>query len=72
MMTVFGAGTMIGGPLAGWLSDHHGWQWSFWVQVSSTIAFSFFLFITMYKWAGMTRVGKDEWRKKELILRCQS
>ena len=35
MMTVFGAGTMIGGPLAGWLSDHHGWQWSFWVQVST-------------------------------------
>jgi len=34
MMTVFGAGTLIGGPLAGWLSDHHGWQWSFWVQVS--------------------------------------
>ena len=34
-MTVFGAGTMIGGPLAGWLSDHHGWQWSFWVQVST-------------------------------------
>ena len=33
-MTVFGAGTLIGGPLAGWLSDHHGWQWSFWVQVS--------------------------------------
>lgn len=37
-MTVFGAGTMIGGPLAGWLSDHHGWQWSFWVQVSHSSA----------------------------------
>jgi len=34
MMTVFGAGTLIGGPLAGWLSDHHGWEWSFWIQVS--------------------------------------
>jgi MFS family permease len=38
MMTVFGAGTMIGGPLAGWLSDHHGWQWSFWVQVSLAVS----------------------------------
>jgi MFS family permease len=72
MMTVFGAGTMIGGPLAGWLSDHHGWQWSFWVQVSSTIAFSFFLSIAMYKWARITRIRKDEQRTKELMIRCQS
>lgn len=34
MMTVFGMGTMLGGPLGGWLNDHYGWQWSFWVQVS--------------------------------------
>ena len=40
MMTVFGAGTLIGGPLAGWLSDHHGWEWSFWIQVRVTATIS--------------------------------
>ncbi|WWC60765.1 uncharacterized protein I303_103341 [Kwoniella dejecticola CBS 10117] len=33
MMTIFGAGSMIGGPIAGYLTDHYGWHWSFWVQL---------------------------------------
>ena len=33
MMTVFGSGTMLGGPVAGYLTDHYGWQLSFIVQV---------------------------------------
>lgn len=33
MMTIFGAGSMLGGPFSGWLADKYGWQWSFWVQV---------------------------------------
>jgi MFS family permease len=35
MMTIFGAGNMVGGPLSGWLADHHGWQFAFWIQVSN-------------------------------------
>lgn len=33
MMTIFGAGSLIGGPVAGWLVDQYGWQFSFWVQI---------------------------------------
>ncbi|WWC69120.1 uncharacterized protein I206_103056 [Kwoniella pini CBS 10737] len=33
MMTIFGAGSMLGGPVAGHLTDHYGWHWSFWVQL---------------------------------------
>ncbi|OCF71477.1 multidrug resistance protein fnx1 [Kwoniella mangroviensis CBS 8886] len=33
MMTIFGSGSMLGGPLAGWLTDRYGWHWSFWVQL---------------------------------------
>lgn len=33
MMTIFGIGSTLGGPLSGYLADHYGWQWSFWVQV---------------------------------------
>lgn len=33
MMTIFGAGSMIGGPFSGWLSDTYGWRLSFWVQI---------------------------------------
>ncbi|WVF71816.1 hypothetical protein IAT40_006624 [Kwoniella sp. CBS 6097] len=33
MMTVFGSGSMLGGPIAGWLTDRYGWHWSFWVQL---------------------------------------
>ncbi|WRT67494.1 uncharacterized protein IL334_004466 [Kwoniella shivajii] len=33
MMTVFGSGSMLGGPIAGWLTDKYGWHWSFWVQL---------------------------------------
>jgi MFS family permease len=32
-MSIFGAGSMAGGPIAGWIADTFGWQWSFWVQV---------------------------------------
>ncbi|OCF38301.1 multidrug resistance protein fnx1 [Kwoniella heveanensis CBS 569] len=32
-MTVFGSGSMIGGPTAGWLTDRYGWHYSFWVQL---------------------------------------
>lgn len=39
-MTVFGAGTMIGGPVAGWLADHYGWPLSFLVQVSGSRSFA--------------------------------
>ncbi|KAK1925211.1 multidrug resistance protein fnx1 [Papiliotrema laurentii] len=33
MMSIFGAGSMAGGPIAGWIADTFGWQWSFWVQL---------------------------------------
>lgn len=33
-MCVFGTGSTLGGPIAGWLVDHLGWPSSFWVQVS--------------------------------------
>jgi len=33
MMTIFGTGSMIGGPLSGLIADGWGWQWSFWMQV---------------------------------------
>ncbi|WVQ81247.1 hypothetical protein IAT38_003369 [Cryptococcus sp. DSM 104549] len=33
MMTIFGSGSMLGGPIAGWLTDRFGWHWSFWVQI---------------------------------------
>lgn len=33
MMTIFGSGSMLGGPVAGWLTDRFGWHWSFWIQV---------------------------------------
>ncbi|WVR08996.1 hypothetical protein IAU60_006056 [Kwoniella sp. DSM 27419] len=36
MMTIFGSGSMLGGPVAGWLADHYGWHWSFWVQLPVT------------------------------------
>jgi MFS family permease len=36
MMTIFGTGSMAGGPVAGWLMDTYGWPISFWVQVSDT------------------------------------
>jgi MFS family permease len=36
MMTIFGSGSMIGGPLSGHLADQYGWQISFWIQVSHT------------------------------------
>jgi MFS family permease len=32
-MTVFGAGSLLGGPTAGWLIDTYGWPLSFWVQL---------------------------------------
>jgi uncharacterized membrane protein (DUF485 family) len=32
MMTIFGSGSVVGGPLAGWLTDRYGWPLSFWVQ----------------------------------------
>jgi MFS family permease len=34
-MTIFGAGSMAGGPVAGLLADTYGWQVSFWVQVGA-------------------------------------
>ncbi|WWD20929.1 hypothetical protein CI109_105407 [Kwoniella shandongensis] len=37
MMTIFGAGSMLGGPISGWLADTYGWHWSFWVQIPVTI-----------------------------------
>ncbi|ORY30040.1 multidrug resistance protein fnx1 [Naematelia encephala] len=37
MMTVFGSGSMIGGPVAGWLADKYGWPWAFWVQIPIVI-----------------------------------
>lgn len=37
MMCVFGAGSTLGGPIAGWLVDHLGWPSSFWVQVSLSL-----------------------------------
>lgn len=40
-MTIFGAGNMVGGPLSGWLADHHGWQFAFWIQVSGRSCFEF-------------------------------
>ena len=40
-MTIFGSGAMIGGPLAGWLTDHYGGPWSFWVQVGHAGSDSF-------------------------------
>ncbi|EIW66403.1 hypothetical protein TREMEDRAFT_45829 [Tremella mesenterica DSM 1558] len=33
MMSIFGAGTMLGGPCAGWLADRFGWPFAFWVQL---------------------------------------
>ncbi|WWC89697.1 uncharacterized protein L201_004622 [Kwoniella dendrophila CBS 6074] len=33
MMTIFGTGSMLGGPLSGYLTDKYGWHWSFWVQI---------------------------------------
>ncbi|WVQ75495.1 hypothetical protein IAR50_005120 [Cryptococcus sp. DSM 104548] len=36
MMTVFGSGSMMGGPVAGWLTDKFGWHWAFWVQLPVT------------------------------------
>lgn len=33
MMTIFGLGSTIGGPLSGYLSDRWNWQLSFWVQI---------------------------------------
>ncbi|KIR26676.1 multidrug resistance protein fnx1 [Cryptococcus deuterogattii 99/473] len=33
MMTIFGSGSMLGGPVAGWLTDRFGWHWSFWIQL---------------------------------------
>ncbi|CAD6575001.1 MAG: hypothetical protein TREMPRED_001269 [Tremellales sp. Tagirdzhanova-0007] len=33
MMTIFGGGGMLGGPLAGWLTDRYGWPLSFWLQL---------------------------------------
>ena len=38
MMTIFGAGSMIGGPLSGWITDTYGWQWSFWIQVRNAMS----------------------------------
>ena len=32
-MTVFAAGSLLGGPTAGWLIDTYGWPLSFWVQL---------------------------------------
>jgi MFS family permease len=37
MMTVFGTGSMVGGPLAGYISDKHGWKISFWLQVGPDV-----------------------------------
>ncbi|ODN74574.1 hypothetical protein L202_06936 [Cryptococcus amylolentus CBS 6039] len=37
MMTVFGSGSMLGGPVAGWLTDKVGWEWAFWVQLPVTV-----------------------------------
>ncbi|ORX33406.1 multidrug resistance protein fnx1 [Kockovaella imperatae] len=37
MMTVFGSGSMIGGPVSGWLADKYGWHLSFWLQVPITV-----------------------------------
>ena len=36
-MCVFGTGSMIGGPISGWLADLYGWQWSFWLQLPMTV-----------------------------------
>ena len=36
-MTIFGGGGMLGGPLAGWLTDRYGWPLSFWLQVGDVI-----------------------------------
>ncbi|KIR64125.1 hypothetical protein I312_103936 [Cryptococcus bacillisporus CA1280] len=33
MMTIFGSGSMLGGPVGGWLTDRFGWHWSFWIQL---------------------------------------
>lgn len=33
MMVTFGAGSTLGGPIAGYLVDHYGWQLSFWIQL---------------------------------------
>lgn len=44
MMTIFGAGSMIGGPLSGWITDTYGWQWSFWIQVRNA------MFLTCLCW----------------------
>ncbi|KAL7423994.1 hypothetical protein Q5752_001579 [Cryptotrichosporon argae] len=35
VMTVFGIGAILGGPLSGWLADRYGWQVAFWVQAST-------------------------------------
>lgn len=37
MMTIFGTGSMIGGPLSGYLSDVWDWRISFWMQVPIVI-----------------------------------
>ena len=34
-MSVFGTGSMIGGPMSGYLADKYGWHLSFWLQVSA-------------------------------------
>ena len=36
-MTIFGAGSLLGGPIAGWLIDTYGWPLSFWVQLPIAI-----------------------------------
>ena len=33
MMTIFGLGSMAGGPLSGLIADSIGWQYAFWIQV---------------------------------------
>jgi len=37
MMSIFGTGSMIGGPLSGLIADKWGWQWSFWIQLPIVI-----------------------------------
>jgi predicted MFS family arabinose efflux permease len=37
MMTIFGLGSSLGGPLSGYLSDVWDWRLSFWVQVPSIL-----------------------------------
>jgi len=37
MMTIFGLGSSLGGPLSGFLTDKYAWPVSFWVQVPIVI-----------------------------------